>query len=157
LIGTTDLTKIERKVIRKALEHNRKLHERLKNSFTSEGLAIEYQRFENIILKYAYGHVKYENSETEFRNPQSIWFKPVHILSQEERNAFFSVSEIEIVPEVGSRSMQRITINEEKAPIENWITVQEGIYNYTVSVSLSLTVVRLLIRNYLACIVIWSE
>lgn len=115
LIGTTDIEKIERDTIRKTLKYNRRLHEKIKSSFTGDGLAIEYERFENIILKCVYGHIKYENSDTEFRRPQSIWFKPIHLLTHDEKHIFFSVSELEKAPEVGSRAMQRIFINEKGA------------------------------------------
>ena len=99
-----------------------------------------------------YGHIKYENSETEYRKPQSL-----HILSPEERNVFFSVSEIKKTPEIGSRAMQRILIYEKGSLPSYWIHVQERMYSYSVSVSLGFTIVKILIRDYLACEVIWKE
>ena len=121
------------------------------------GLSIEIERFENVLLKCAYGHLKFENSETEFSKPDQVWYKPIHTLTEEEEKVFFSVSEMEKAPEVGSRAMQRLYLSEDGKPMETWIHVQDGIYSYYISISIGLKIVRMIIRNYLACEIIWNQ
>ena len=53
--------------------------------------------------------------------------------------------------------MQRILIYEKGSLPSYWIHVQERMYSYSVSVSLGFTIVKILIRDYLACEVIWKE
>jgi len=157
--GTSDIEQLTRETIKKTLRRNKKLHERIKLAFNNEngGLNIEIERFENVLLKCAFGHLRFENSETEFSKPDHIWFKPMHLLTEKEGRIFFSVSEMEKAPEIGSRAMQRLFLNDEGKPIESWISVQDGVYNYFVSISMGFKIVRMIIRNYLACEIAWTE
>jgi hypothetical protein len=133
--GTTDIEKLSRESIKRTLNRNKKLHDRLKLALNSDkggGLNIEIERFDNVLLKCAFGHLKFENSETEFSKPDHVWYKPIHLLTDEEESIFFSVSEMEKVPEIGSRAMQRLYINEDGKPMEHWINVQDDVYSYFV-------------------------
>jgi hypothetical protein len=160
MCGTTEIEKLSRQEIKKTLKYNSKLHSRLEKAIhVDKGIVtfnIETDRFENVLQKLAFGHIKYENSETEFNKPTLIWFKPVHLMTKEEELYFFSISELQKAPEVGSRGMQRMYLNENGVPVENWNQVQEDVYSYLVSISMSQSKVRLIIRNYLACEVIWN-
>jgi len=157
--GTSDIEKLTRESIKKTLRYNQKLHKRISSAFNQDdqGLNIEIERFENVLSKCGFGHLKFENSETEFNKPDNIWFKPLHSMTEKEVKNFFSVSEVEKAPEVGSRSMQRLILNKQGKPIENWIIVQEGVYSYLVSISMGLKKVRILIRSYLACEISWTS
>lgn len=64
---------------------------------------------------------------------------------------------MEKAPEIGSRAMQRLYLNEKGKPIESWIPVQDGVYSYFVSISIGLKIVRMVIRNYLACEIAWTD
>jgi hypothetical protein len=131
----------------------------IKLAFNNENseLNVEIERFENVLLKCAFGHLKFENSETEFNKPDHIWFKPMHTLTEEEERIFFSVSEMEKAPEIGSRAMQRLYLNEQGKPMESWIPVQDGVYSYFISISKGLKIVRMIIRNYLTCEIAWTD
>jgi hypothetical protein len=158
--GTTDIEKLSRESIKRTLNRNKKLHDRLKLALNSDkggGLNIEIERFDNVLLKCAFGHLKFENSETEFSKPDHVWYKPIHLLTDEEESIFFSVSEMEKVPEIGSRAMQRLYINEDGKPMEHWINVQDDVYSYFVSTLMDLKIVRMIIRNYLACEIAWHS
>lgn len=158
--GTANIDELTRESIKKSLRRNHKLHERIELAFDSNGeggLNIETERFENVLLKCAFGHLKFENSETEFTKPNQIWFKPIHTLTEEEERIFCSVSEMEKAPEIGSRAMQRLYLSEDGKPIESWIHVQDGVYSYFVSISMGLKIVRIIIQNYLACEIAWTD
>lgn len=160
ICGTTEIDKLSREVIKKTLRCKSQLRERLEKALQNDNeeitFEIEIERVENVLLKLAFGHLKYENSETEFEKPKQVWFKPIHLMTENEKQYFFSISEKQNAPEVGSRAMQRMYLNEKGIPIENWNHVQDGIYSYLVSISLGVSIVRILIRNYLACEVKWG-
>ena len=157
--GTTNLDGLSREGIVKILKRKTKLKARLDNAFINENgesyFKIESERIENVILKLAYGHAKFENSETQFDKPEHIAFVPIETLTEDEQNSFFSVTELQKTPEVGSRAMQNLYITQDGIPIDNWIMVQEGIYQYSVTPTIGNLKVRMLIWNYLACEVVW--
>lgn len=159
ICGTVQIDKLSREIIKKILKRKPKLHTRLSEALLVENnsisFKIEMERFENVLSKLGYGHLKYENSETKFERPTELWFKTLSQMSETEKNSFFSISELLKAPEVGSRSMQRMYLNENGIPVDNWIHVQRGVYSYIVSNSLGESRIRLLIREYLACEIIW--
>jgi len=156
--GTYNIEELNREPIKKALRRNHKLHERIKLAFDNEGgLRIESERFENVLLKCAFGHLKFENSETEFFKPAHIWYKPAHTMTEEEERIFFTIAEMTKAPEIGSRAMQRLCISEDVTPIESWINIQDGTYSYFVSISMDIKIVRMIIRNYLVCEIAWTD
>lgn len=157
--GTTDLDKLSRESIVKILKRKNKLKARLDNAFISENgksfFKIEFERIKNVILKLAYGHAKFENSETQFEKPEHITFFPIETLTEEEQNSFFAVTELQKIPEVGSRAMQNLYLTQNGIPFDNWIVVQEGIYQFSVTPTIENLKVRMVIWNYLACEVVW--
>jgi len=157
--GTTDLDKLSRESIIKILKRKKKLKARLDNSFINENgetyFKIEPERIENVILKLAYGHVKYENSDRKYEKPKHLGFVPIETLTEEELNSFFVTTELQKTPEIGSRAMQNMYITPEEIPIDNWIVVQNGIYQYSVTPTIGSVKVRILIWNYLACEIVW--
>lgn len=161
ICGTTQIDKLSREAIKRTLKHDTKLHNKLEKALYYENgnisFKIKIESFENVLLKLAFGHLKYENSETEFRNPTQIWFKPIHLMTENEKLYFFSTSETDKAPEVGSRAMQRMYLTENGIPFQNWNHVQDKVYSYLVSISLGLSQVKLLIRNYLACEIVWND
>jgi hypothetical protein len=157
--GTTDLDKISRKSIVKILKRKTKLKARLDNAFINENgksqFIIEPERIENVILKLAYGHVKFENSDRKYEKPEHLGFVPIDTLTEEELNSFFAVTQLQKAPEIGSRAMQNMYITQEGIPVDNWIVVQDGVYQYSVTPTIGNIKVRILIWNYLACEIVW--
>jgi hypothetical protein len=157
--GTTDLEKLSRESIIKILKRKPQLKTLLDSSFVIENgnsyFKIDPKRIENIVLKLAYGHAKFENSETQFEQPSHIGFAPLESLTEEQQNSFFEVTELYKAPEIGSRAMQNIYVNQHGVLVDNWVNVQDGIYQYSVTPTLGNLKVRILIWNYLACEVIW--
>ncbi|APZ47352.1 hypothetical protein BW723_14145 [Polaribacter reichenbachii] len=157
--GTTNLKGLSNKSIVKTLKRQTKLKIRLDNAFVNENgesyFKIEPERIENVILKLAFGHVKYENSDRQYEKPKHLGFVPIHTLTEEEQNSFLSVTELQQSLEIGSRAMQNMYITPNGIPIDNWTVVQEGIYQYCVTSTTENIKVRILIGNYLACEVLW--
>lgn len=104
----------------------------------------------------AFGHAKFENSETVFEHPKVIWFAPIEILSDQEMTTFLLGDNLEVLPEVGSRAMQNVLFMNE-LPFSKWTTIQKGIYEYTVITTLTELKVKILIWEYLACEIIWDR
>lgn len=157
--GTTDLDKLSRESIVKILKRKNKLKVRLDSAFINKNgesyFKIESERIENVILKLAYGHARFENSETQFDKPEHIAFVPIETLTEEEQISFFAITELQKIPEIGSRAMQNLHITQDGIPVDNWIMVQDGIYQYSVTPTTENLKVRILIWNYLACEVVW--
>lgn len=159
LCGTADPEKLKRERIKKILKRKPKLKSKLENACAEENgtkeFKIEKNRIENVLSKLAYGHAKYENSETVFRQPDIISFAPIGLLNDQQKTDFFSNENFQKAPEVGSRAMQNMFFHN-GIPNSNWTTVQEGIYEYTVIMTLSDLKVKILIWNYLVCEIIWN-
>ncbi len=101
--------------------------------------------------------MKFENSEPKFENPTSIAFKSLFEMDENEDEAFFTSTVFDKAPEVGSRGLQNMVIGHNQEILSQWTIVQEGTYQYMVSVSFGVEIVRILIWNYLAIEVIWRN
>lgn len=159
--GTTDIEFLNRQKIKSILLNKPSLKNRIENSFLIDDgnkyLQIDLPRFEKIMIKLAKGHLKFENSEPQFENPTSIVFKSLHEMQENEEEDFFSFSRLDKITEVGSRGSQNMLIVNRQHALSHWIIVQEGAYQYIVSETGGVKMVRILIWNYLAIEVIWEE
>lgn len=159
--GTTDIDKLSRNRIKKILTRKKNLWTRLEkakteNLFGEIEFLTENKRIKNVILKLAFGHARYENSETQFEDPASIWFLPINLMKEEDLETFLSPEEISTLPEIGSRAFQRIAFNDERTPASYWKEVQPNAYVYTITHISGGLGVRMIIWNYLACEVFWN-
>ncbi|MBL5906107.1 hypothetical protein [Serratia fonticola] len=112
----------------------------------------EIERIHRIVLKNARGHAFHEYGEPMLDDPEQIWAMPLVLLNPDQRQYFEDVNS-SIWPEVGSRMMTRIATGLDL--VNGWISIQDGIYRYSVFQEKGL-VVRSVIHNYLATEVIWS-
>ena len=117
----------------------------------------ELERVGRIIVKNARGHVFFELGQPIIDPPSYVNILPFQLMSCEQRNQFeipsdISGWDISGWPEVGSRLMQRVVAGE--CGPGGWIEVQDGVYRYAVSESLS---VRMVLFEYLAAEVVWDE
>lgn len=159
LCGTTEPEQLNRTSIAKILEQKFKLRRQLEKARHiingQTHFELDFERINKIIKKLAQGHAKFENSETQFEQPTSIWFCPINLLSDSEIKEFFRNHEIPLIPEIGSRGFQRIHLNEQGNPQTNWKNVQNNIYSYSVANAPGLRV-RMCIWNYLIAEVKWE-
>jgi hypothetical protein len=148
---------VERPKIRRILEANPALAGKLHNARTlgSDGgilFSTETARIQAVVLKLAQGHTAYEVSEIVRHNPSRILIIPLHLLTPEAREHFETPPSSAVWPEVGSRAMQRIVLQEGL----EWVEVQKGRYRYLVAAEGEVTV-RIVIGEYLGCEVIWND
>lgn len=127
------------------------------------------QRVLEVALKLARGHAAYELSQLCREQPTVVTCKPLLAMDAQEREAFESPPEREVLGEVGSRGMQRQSVvqaqligpNNERIDriflIHDWIEVQEGNYRYLATSECDGVRVRFVIREYLACDAVWND
>jgi hypothetical protein len=99
------------------------------------------------LIKLAKGHIKYENADPQLNEYYEISFCPLFLMTKSEQKDFFSCPEINLLPEVGSRALQKILIKENWY-LTLWEVVQEDNYMYCVSSDSSF--VRIVIGNCIA-------
>jgi hypothetical protein len=161
LAGEADPAKLHRPKIARVLANNTFLLERLRKA-RSDGAngpvwAVENERVKAVVLKLARGHAAYEYNEPRPEEPNCISFKPIVSMDETERHAFEGSDEAGLAawPEVGSRAMQRLLMVGSNVFSEGWLVIQDGNYRFHVSQEDGLTV-NIMLREYLACRVVWE-
>lgn len=156
LAGSASPDAVTRRKVQRLLREKPSLSAKLSSArHQAESLtqyAIEHARVENIILKLARGHALYELCEPQLYQPSSLTFLPIQSLNDEQRTSFERPPFLPILPEVGSRAMQRLVLQGSAA----WIVVQPGRYRY-LTLAAHLISVRIVLSEYLACEVIWQH
>ncbi|KRB55907.1 hypothetical protein [Flavobacterium sp. Root186] len=157
--GTTDIDKLNRKKIKETLLKNKKLQQRIENSFIyGDNIKVfkyEEDRFKNVITKLAKGHIKFETSEPKFDNPSHIGITTIGSMSEQEINSFFKTKELEIAPEVGSRGTMILNFYDD-VPYATWEDVQSEVYQYCIIQNKKSTHVKIFIQNYFVIQVVWE-
>jgi len=116
----------------------------------------ENDRVSRVILKLARCHAAFELNEPQLHVPSHIGIKPLHLMTEEERETFERDDDaFGIWPEVGSRAMQRVLVAGTDAYVEQWLAVQNGNYRFCTSQTNGLTV-KFVLREYLGCEVVWD-
>ncbi|AYW90633.1 hypothetical protein EGX47_04355 [Yersinia pseudotuberculosis] len=130
---------------------------------------VESKRIKNIILKLARGHAAFELSQRCYESPSSIWWYPIELLNDVQREPFKSCHIVEAFGEIGSRWLQRLIVLEiiilspigEKLKrnvlVNDWINVQDGCYRYLTVHDYEGVKIYMVIGEYLACRVMWTS
>lgn len=159
--GTVDPDLIQRENIKRTLKKRPALALRLQNAIkTNEDdimFDVEFERINNVVQKIAIGHVLFELNLLLSETPK-VTVSPFATLSEDQIHNFENIDFMmpNVLPEMGSRSMQRLIIAEDKVYNEGWITVQADRYRYTVIQSERVEV-RMVFSEYLACQVAWED
>lgn len=160
LHGTTDIGKLSREKIKSIFSKKQKLKELIDKSFmiieNKKFFKYDQSRFENVMIKLAKGHLKFENSDCPLSLPTSLNFLPLMDLSDDERDAFLTNPSLDKAPEIGSRSSQQLFITDNDI-LNPWIVVQEDVYSYSVVIGIGILIVKIIVWNYLAIEVVWEE
>jgi hypothetical protein len=142
--------------IKSILERKEKLYSQLSylmNNFTNQQIIEkDRKRFNNVIIKLAKGHYKYEYGELIIEMPDAIEIKFIEYMTRDEKHNFFNSYYQKLFPEIGSR--QFIDIIENKC--FGWVKVQENVYEYLIFNNGINQFVRILIRNFIAIEVKWN-
>lgn len=173
LAGSTDPSTIRRSRVAAILERSPALRARLEASRSSTDGQTWFQpddeRVGRIITKLARGHAAFElSSSLVMDEPTELVWWPRTIMSAEQIEEFDAPHVPGVLGEVGSRGMQRmqvvevtLTRGEEtyQAPflMNDWVLVQEGSYRYLAIDAPSGIAVRLVVAEFLAAEVRWSE
>lgn len=173
IAGAPDPEKIQRKSVARILERAPALAVRLAASVSFVNgrtlFSIEPARVRNIVTKLAQGHAAYELSLPCKEEPKSIWWSPLALMDEAERDEFESCHIVEGYGEIGSRGMQRLIVaqftfrsqdgetREAGMIINDWVTVQDGRYRYHAIDEGDLVRIKMVISEYLACEVIWES
>lgn len=172
-VGSTDPAQIRRKRVAKILRRSPKLRSAIDQGRTQEGglthFAVEVDRVRNVILKLAHGHAFYELGRPVRTEPTAVASWPIHLMDDEEREAFDAPHFPEMYSEVGSRGLQRLKVvqmtlqdpdgNQRAAGflMNDWIEVQEGRYRYLAIDESDRFDIRLVIGEYMAAQVVWED
>lgn len=159
-LGDVDPDRVERPKIARILRGNASLSTRLRTARTEVNdqavWSYEQHRVRRVLLKLSRGHAAYELNEPQLGEPEVFSFKPLVLMTDRERREFEEddAGDIAVWPEVGSRAMNRMFVHGANAYDEGWLVVQKGRYRYRTSQP-GVMRIRLVIREYLACDVIW--
>jgi len=118
----------------------------------------ETARIENLAVKLARGHAAYELYPI-LDEPVDVLVTPLDTMLDQEICAFEETTQwrSNLYPEIGSRSFLR-TVGprpDRFKKVDDWIIVQPGRYRYSVIESRRVSV-RIVLSEYLACVVVWN-
>lgn len=161
--NTTETGKLLRNKIKKAIEKDHSLKHRIEKSrglfanHETQEIPYELERkgLENVLLKLARGHARFENSEHYLDEPTHFSYKYIDSMSEDELATFTTPLKRDILPELGSRAFLKAVLSENHV-YSVWNTVQKGNYCYFVHPFAGGIMVRLIIFDYLLCQVIWE-
>lgn len=160
IAGSTAPESLHRSKISRILQSNSSISARLRRAMTdgADGpiWAAENDRVTRVVLKLARCHAAFELNEPQLHEPSHLVFKPLLLMTTDERQAFERDDDVLFVwPEVGSRAMQRVLLTESEAFVEGWVTVQEGNYRFRTSQVNGFSV-KIALREYLGCEIVWN-
>lgn len=172
IAGSTDPSQFRRPSVAEAMRRIPALRARIENARHSDGdttrFDVEWGRVENVLLKLARGHAAFELSQVCRQKPDSIWYRPLVTLTEQEREEFDACHVAELFGEVGSRGMQRLLVTQVQFQsasgetrtryllVNDWVVVQEDRYRYLAVDDGGEVSVRIVISEYLACEVAWA-
>lgn len=158
-VGSAENDDIERPKVRRILDRKPGLREQIRNARVATGRGflfnIDEQRVTRVIVKLARAHAAYELNLSRLSTPSTIHMAPLCTISPDAHDAFEQVALPRVWPEVGSRGLQRAVIAGTSAFLD-WIEVQPERYRYLAFAEDDI-VVRLVLNEYLAGEVIWSD
>lgn len=159
MAGDVDPTKMRRPKIARTLTHTAALLQRLQSAKAEHDgqphWSVEHDRVKAVVVKLARCHMAFEQNEPQIKEPSYLNFRPLAGMNAMERSAFEDADDIGLCPEVGSRAMQRLLVVGSDVFSVGWLVVQEGNYRYRVDSGNGYKV-RIVLREYLACEIIWD-
>lgn len=159
--GTTEPNTNFRESVARTLKHNPLIKARINESksIDENGNIIwqpELKRIRNVVLKLARGHLAHELGVHHIEEPLVLIMLPTPLLSENQLASFNSLETNRelLYPEIGSRAFIESTTGKPTS-YENWRTVQNGLYRYTLGQS-NRDWVKFVLSEYLACEVVWE-
>lgn len=164
LIGSTNPELLSRPKIKRILKKKSDLRNRIQLCCRTDnnGALIwtpENDRVQNVATKLARGHAAFELSIPQLDPPDEVNILPLISMPDTGRSVFENAGagDIRGWPELGSRAFLRACGADTYADqTGTWTTVQPNRYRYTVD-QYGGVKVQIVIAEYLACVVDWSE
>lgn len=159
ICGSAEPGHAKREKIARILNERPSVAKRIHDARTDEHgmtiFSVEHDRVRMIVEKIARGHVLYEMNELVDESDELIAL-PFTAFTDEQRKDFenFDQESVDVWPEVGSRSMQRLLVAGDTV-YNDWIEVQPDRYRYAVSHLCGIEV-RMVFSEYLTCRVRWE-
>lgn len=169
--GTTNIAHIEREKIAEIFRRSPALQTRIEKAKNLVGDQIQFNvepdRIRNVVLKLARGHAAFELSRSCRGEPSSIWWCPLSLLDEDDKELFEASHVPQLLGEIGSRGSQRLFIAEltlvgpggeirkDGLPFIDWVDVQTGRYRYLAFDDQDGIRIRIVIAEYLAAEVVW--
>lgn len=157
LTGSVDADEYKRPKINRILNAKpalvSKLFQARQDAAVNTSFNVEMDRVRNVVLKLARGHAAFELNEPQLDEPSNISFVPFPEMCLDVKVRFEAPPRSAISPEVGSRAMYRLVLDEPGS--STWNIAQTGRYRYLASVG-SAIVIRIVMSEYLACEVAWD-
>jgi hypothetical protein len=170
--GSTDPSAVRRSRIAKIFARSPELRMRIEaaKATTQSGVSFypEAVRVERVLVKLATGHAAYELAQECRDQRASLWWLPIHLLSQEQREEFEAPDVVTTLGEIGSRGMLRLRVADIKLVshagaeinqqfyLHDWVEVQPQRYRYLASDQGRTVCIRIVIGEYLAAEVYWQ-
>jgi hypothetical protein len=173
--GSTDPDDMRRPAVAAILRRSPALRARIEAAKSvSDGhiqFDVEPERIRHILLKLARGHAAFELSRACREEPSTLWWRPLALLSEEERAPFEEAHVVGLLGEIGSRGSQRAMVIQPVLQasdgtqttlgmgivINDWIDVQDERYRYLAIDDADGVNIKIVIGEYLACEVAWNE
>jgi len=171
--GSTDPAHIRRPRVAETMRRNAALRSRIEAAkrVIDGRLAFdpETARIQNVVLKLARGHAAYELSASRRERPTGLSCWPLEVMTPEARESWETSHVQQMFGEVGSRGLQRMLVTQftlrsetgETTTVElllnDWVDVQDGRYRYLAIDDLGEVRIKIVIGEYLACDVSWTD
>ncbi|WP_420632006.1 hypothetical protein [Candidatus Leptofilum sp.] len=154
-VGTTNPNELRRRKIQKTLSRKPALQSKIEKGMMDGLIYLEMDRAKKVIEKLARCHVAYELSNRAPDEEPEIGIESLNSISGELRREFESAFYRHTVPEIGSRAFQR-QFDSINPSLINWVTVQNERYRFIVYEE-TITIVRIVMSEYLAAEIVWPE
>ncbi|MCW7463715.1 hypothetical protein [Leptospira limi] len=107
-------------------------------------------RFENVLIKNALGHIRFELGLYVEQIPKELKMNFLPRMDDTFKNQFESfVGEPDLFPEVGSRLLIRL-FERQNLDERGWIVVQNGVYRFQLQQSVDSIKVKIVMKEFLA-------
>ena len=158
LSGETDPSGFGRTRVAQTISESSPLRESMDrakhDTFSGTAWEMSPARVERVIMKLARGHATIEEYP-RFDTPSFVSIGPLICMDSRARESFENDTEgFQLFPEIGSKAFERIALD---ILASGWVTVQPNRYRYRFSLSEKGTSIKFVIREYLACEVVWDS
>lgn len=150
--GTINPDDLRRPKVARILAAKPLLAAKLASSLGSNGQYLlteeDSARLSAVIEKIARALWAYETSETAGRGSAAVSYAQIAQLSNAQLDSFRALTHPDIFPEVGSRMMSRVLVDEDGVIPVSWIEVQRSRFSFAIEIAFSR--VKMVLGDYLA-------